>query len=111
MLIVEPGGFRTPFASRVVTPSQLENGFSDSYKGTPVEQMVNLHRQITSIPDFFKGDPEKAARAIINATITGHDYLRMPLGTDCVLALESKIGELQRDLEATRSIATATDVD
>lgn len=108
---MEPGAFRTPFSSRIITTSHLENGFSDGYKGTAVEQMVTGSRQLTSIPDYVKGDPDKAAQAIIKATVSGYDYLRMPLGKDCVVALESKIGELQRDLEATRAIATATDVD
>lgn len=111
VLIVEPGAFRTPFSSRVIYPAQFENGFSEGYKGTAVEQMVTGFRQITSIPDFVKGDPDKAARAIIQAIVTGYDYLRMPLGKDCVVALEDKIGELQRDLEATRPIATSTDID
>ncbi|KAJ5657860.1 Glucose/ribitol dehydrogenase [Penicillium longicatenatum] len=111
VLIVEPGAFRTPFSSRIITPSQFENGFSEAYKGTAVEQMVTLTQQLASMPDYVKGDPDKAAQAIIKATVTGYNYLRMPLGTDCVVALESKIAELQRDLEATRLIATSTDVD
>ncbi|KAJ5612140.1 NAD(P)-binding protein [Penicillium lagena] len=111
VLIVEPGAFRTPFSSRIIIPAQFENGFSEGYKGTVVEQMVAGTRQMMSIPGFVKGDPDKAARAIIQATVTGYDYLRMPLGKDCVDALESKIGELQRDLEATRPIATSTDID
>ncbi|KAJ5663532.1 Glucose/ribitol dehydrogenase [Penicillium longicatenatum] len=111
VLIVEPGAFRTPFSSRIIIPSQFENGFSEVYKGTAVEQMVTLTQQLASMPDYVKGDPDKAAQVIIKATVTGYNYLRMPLGTDCVVALESKIAELQRDLEATRSIATSTDVD
>ncbi|KAE8155696.1 NAD(P)-binding protein [Aspergillus tamarii] len=111
VLIVEPGAFRTPFSSRILTPGQFENGISEGYKGTAVEQMVNGTRHIMSVPDFVKGDPDKAARVIINATVEGYGYLRMPLGKDCVVALESKIGDLQRDLEATRSIATTTDID
>ncbi|KIN02952.1 hypothetical protein OIDMADRAFT_52772 [Oidiodendron maius Zn] len=113
VLIVEPGAFRTPFSSRIITPAQYNssNGFSEAYKGTTVEQMVTASRNIMSIPDFVKGDPDKAAQAIIEAVIGGHDYLRLPLGQDCVTALESKIGQLQRDLEATKPLATATDVD
>lgn len=111
VLIVEPGAFRTPFSSRIITPSRFENGFSEAYKGTAVEQMVAGFRRSPSIPDHFKGDPDKAAQAIIKATVTGYDYLRMPLGSDCVVALESKIADLQRDLEATRLIATGTDID
>lgn len=73
--------------------------------------MVTASRNITSIPDFVRGDPEKASQVIIKAVVGGHDYLRTPLGKDCVTALESKNGQLQSDLEATRAIATATDVD
>ncbi|KAJ6109968.1 Glucose/ribitol dehydrogenase [Penicillium sp. IBT 16267x] len=111
VLIVEPGAFRTPFSSRIIYPARVEEGFSEAYMGTAVEQMVVGFRQHTSIPDYFRGDPDKAAQAIIKATVTGYDYLRMPLGKDCVVALESKIAALQRDLEATRAIATGTDVD
>ncbi|RDW78749.1 SDR family oxidoreductase [Aspergillus mulundensis] len=112
VLIVEPGAFRTPFASRVRNPAHLEHGFSEGYQGTVLDQMVTAHRGMKkSIPDGFKGDPDKAARAIVDVVMLGYDYLRLPLGTDCVVALEDKIGQLQRDLEATRSIAAATDVD
>ncbi|KAL4768304.1 hypothetical protein BDW60DRAFT_219792 [Aspergillus nidulans var. acristatus] len=111
VLIVEPGAFRTPFASRVLTPTQFEHGFSEGYRDTVLQQMVTAHRSIKSIPDHFKGDPDKAARAILSAIASGHEYLRLPLGMDCVAALEDKIGQLQRDLAATRAIATATDVD
>ncbi|KAK6608875.1 hypothetical protein H4I96_03573 [Botrytis cinerea] len=110
VLIVEPGAFRTPFASRIRTPAQYQvsNGFSESYKGTAVEQMVNGTVNIMSIPDFVKGDPDKAARAVVKAVIGGHNYLRMPLGPDCVTALEDKIRHLQEDLNATKSIALGT---
>ncbi|RAL05333.1 SDR family oxidoreductase [Aspergillus ibericus CBS 121593] len=111
VLIVEPGAFRTPFSTRILTPALYKNGFSEGYKGTAVEQMVSWFRRITSISEFANGDPDKAAQAIIQVITRGYDYLRMPLGTDCVVALESKIGELQKNLEATRSIATSTDVD
>ncbi|PYI05573.1 NAD(P)-binding protein [Aspergillus sclerotiicarbonarius CBS 121057] len=110
VLIVEPGAFRTPFSTSIRNPALFEKGFSEGYKGTAVDQMVSGFRQITSISDFAKGDPDKAAQAIVQATATGYDYLRMPLGTDCVVELENRIGELQRDLEATRAIATSTDV-
>ncbi|EXJ92377.1 hypothetical protein A1O3_00927 [Capronia epimyces CBS 606.96] len=112
VLIVEPGAFRTPFSSKIITPAQYDgnNGFSEAYKDTPMAQMVAGSRNL-STPDMCKGDPDKAAQAILKAVVGGHDYLRLPLGVDCVAALESKIGQLQSDLEATRSIAIATAVD
>lgn len=111
VLIVEPGVFGTPFTSRIITPAQFENGFSEGYQGTLVEQMVAGTQQMMSIPGFVEGDPDKAAREIVKATITDYDYLRLLLGKGCVIALEPKIGDLQRDLEVTRPIATATNVD
>lgn len=59
----------------------------------------------------MRGCPDKAGRAIVNAVDDGHDYLRMILGSDCVAALEQKLGSLHHDLEATRSIAMSTDID
>ncbi|KAL4949091.1 hypothetical protein BDW69DRAFT_82147 [Aspergillus filifer] len=111
VLIVEPGAFRTPFAGRCLIPSYLENGFSDAYKGTAVDQMVSMSRAWTDKSEFLKGDPDKAGRAIVQAASTDYKYLRLPLGPDCVAALELKIGDLQGDLEATRVIATSTDAD
>ncbi|KAL4807781.1 hypothetical protein BDV18DRAFT_151670 [Aspergillus unguis] len=113
-LIVEPGAFRTPFASRVILPSTLENGYSDGYKGTAVEEMIRAcaWQGMDSFPADFKGDPEKAAAAIVGVVQDGeYEFLRLPLGTDCVGALESKIWQLWRDLDATRRIATSTDID
>ena len=113
VLIVEPGAFRTPFSTRIITPAQYESsgGFSEAYRGTAVEQMVTGFRNMTTIPDSVRGDPDKAARAILKAVDGGHDYLRLPLGGDCIGALETKIGELKRDLDATKAIASSTDVD
>lgn len=113
VLVVQPGGYRTVFSRRIITPAQYESGsgFSEAYKGTAVEQMVNASRNLTSIPDFIKGDSDKAAQAIVKAVLDGHEYLRLPLGKDCAAALEYKIGDVQEDLDATRAIATATDGD
>ncbi|KAL4801001.1 NAD(P)-binding protein [Aspergillus venezuelensis] len=111
VLIVEPGAFRTPFAGRCLTPSYLKNGFSDAYKEMAVDQMISMSRAWTNDSQFLKGDPDKAGRAIVQAASTDYKYLRLPLGPDCVAALDLKIGKLQRDLEATRAIATSTDAD
>ena len=68
-------------------------------------------RDVVEFSKLVKGDPDKAARVIVEAVMGGHDCLRLPLGKDCVAALETKIGELQRDLESTREIAITTDMD
>ncbi|KAF3403500.1 Retinol dehydrogenase 8 [Penicillium rolfsii] len=113
VLIVEPGAFRTPFASRIITPAKYRDtgGFSAEYQGTAVDQMVRGMTNSTEFMRLVKGDPQKAARAILNAVESGHEYLRLPLGADCVVALESKIESLQRDLELTREVARSTGAD
>ncbi|GES57093.1 NAD(P)-binding protein [Aspergillus terreus] len=113
VLIVEPGAFRTPFASRVLTPAQYASagGFSEAYRGTAVAQMVAATCNMKEMPAWIKGDPGRAARAILGAVGNGHDYLRLRLGSDCVAALESKMLAWNKDLEDTRCIATSTDVD
>lgn len=110
---MEPGAFRTPFSTRLRTPAAHKStgGVSDAYVGTPVERMVRGSHDIKAIPDFVRGDPEKAARAIYDAVVGGHEYLRLPLGGDCVTALEGKIESLKSDLESTRSVAMAMDVE
>ena len=113
VLIVEPGAFRTPFASRIITPAQHQEngGFSPGYEGTSVEKMVRGMSDTAQFLELIKGDPQKAARAILKAVEGGHEYLRLPLGVDCVVALESKIASLQRDLDVTRELASSTGVD
>lgn len=110
---MEPGAFRTPFASRIITPAKYQDngGFSEGYTGTAVEHMVRGMTNNAEFMSLAKGDPQKAARAILDAVEEGHEYLRLPLGADCVVALESKIGSLQRDLDLTREVASATGVD
>ncbi|PWY81325.1 short-chain dehydrogenase/reductase SDR [Aspergillus eucalypticola CBS 122712] len=116
VLIVEPGAFRTPFPGRQVFPSGdgLEKGYSNVYKDTPVEEMMALSKDMDAATKWIKGDPEKAARALVVAVdngYAGYGFLRMPLGRDCVRVLEEKIAALQADLEATREVAMGTDVD
>ncbi|KAL4893097.1 NAD(P)-binding protein [Aspergillus ambiguus] len=112
VLIVAPGAFRTPFASRIITPAQHgTSGFSDAYRGTSVEEMVLGTSNLKEMLPSAKGDPVKAARAIVAAVGNGHDYLRLPLGPDCVAALETKIHTLKKDLEDTKAIATSTNID
>lgn len=115
VLIVEPGAFRTRFSTRLITPAAHEStkGFSEGYKGTPLEAMLAMSYGITDVPPkhYLKGDPVKGATEIVKAVDQGHEYLRMLLGPDCVQALEQKLGEWDNDFKATRAIAMSTDVD
>ncbi|KAI0427616.1 hypothetical protein F5Y09DRAFT_315733 [Xylaria sp. FL1042] len=115
VLIVEPGAFRTPFSTRLLTPAAHEGtgGFSEPYKGTALDAMVTMSKGITELPPphLVRGCPDKAAREIVKAVDNGYDYLRMILGPDCVAAMDQKLGSLHHDFEATKAIAMSTDVD
>lgn len=110
---MEPGAFQTPFSKRIITPAQYHNtgGFSEAYRGTAVEQMILQTRTMADIPGAIQGDPAKAAKAILTTVSDGHDFLRLPLGEDCISALETKIEGLKRDLAATKEIALRTGFD
>ncbi|KAI0164121.1 NAD(P)-binding protein [Xylariaceae sp. FL1272] len=108
VLIVEPGGFRTTFTSTgIVEP------VNEAYKGTELDKALTLVHNFDDegLDTYFKGDTAKAAQAILNAIVDGHDgYLRLVLGPDCVAAMEQKIAELQRDLDATREVSMSTNL-
>ncbi|KAI8627219.1 NAD(P)-binding protein [Xylariaceae sp. FL1651] len=109
VLIVEPGGFRTTFTSRGIV-----DAVNEAYKGTELDAAISLVNNFDEegLDNYFRGDTAKAARAILNAIVHGHDgYLRLVLGPDCVTAMEQKIAELQRDLDATREVSMSTNLD
>lgn len=110
VLIVEPGGFRTTFTSRGIVDTTV----NEAYKGTELDAAITLvtNWDEDGLNDYFRGDTAKAARAILNSIVDGHDgYLRLVLGPDCVAAMEQKIAELQRDLDATREVSMSTNLD
>ncbi|CAJ2507200.1 Uu.00g083860.m01.CDS01 [Anthostomella pinea] len=109
VLIVEPGGFRTTFTSRGIVDL-----LNEAYKGTELDKAITLVSNFDEdgLDKYFRGDTAKAARAIIDAIVDGHDgYLRLVLGPDCLAAMEQKIAELQRDIDATREAALSTNLD
>ncbi|KAI0407736.1 hypothetical protein F4802DRAFT_525333 [Xylaria palmicola] len=115
VLIVEPGSFRTHWTANMKTPIAHEStrGFSEGYKGTIVEKWVAPAHAVKieeeTLPNFIRGDPDKAAKAIVEAVVEGHDYFRLLLGPDCVKAAEGKMEELRSDLDATRQVSMSTD--
>lgn len=109
VLIVEPGGFRTPFTS-----TGIVDDVNEAYKGTELDKAIRLVKNFDEegLKNYFRGDTAKAGRAILNAIVDGHDgYLRLVLGPDCVAAMEQKIAELQRDLDATREVSMSTNLE
>jgi len=113
VLIVEPGGFRTKFASQCIVP---EKPLPEEYKGSFCEQVLNL---VKSPPAGFQlpGDVEKGCQAIFDVVMkTGQaegmeEFLRLPLGKDGSARWEIKLADLKRTLDATEKIWSSTDCD
>ncbi|RMI33604.1 oxidoreductase [Nocardia stercoris] len=102
VLIVEPGSFRTGFA----TPSALHfTGEIADYADT-----VGAVRTALSDSDQQQaGDPAKAAAAVIATVGQPNPPLRLVLGPDAVGAVRGKIAAVAADLEATAHLGLATD--
>jgi len=54
------------------------------------------------------GDPQKAARAIIDAVDAGCPTLRLPLGADAVQSIRDKLAKVSADVDRTEAVARAT---
>ncbi|PGG99841.1 hypothetical protein AJ79_08393 [Helicocarpus griseus UAMH5409] len=109
VLLVEPGAFRTGFASAILAPA---SGTCKAYQGTPLAQVQDYLREINGKQP---GDPIKAAARIIEVvTGTGMgagktELLRLPLGPDCMQRARSKVQALKENLDAMEEIAMSTD--
>jgi NAD(P)-dependent dehydrogenase (short-subunit alcohol dehydrogenase family) len=105
VVIVEPGPFRTKFAS---TSVKLADKRMDEYKTTPVAQMYHY---ISRIDGRQEGDPVKGATAIVDYVHNNNAPLRLPLGKHSLDAIRAKLTAVEKDLQANESIALRTMVD
>ncbi len=98
LTIVEPGPFRTSFAG---AGFGLAAHVIEAYNGT-----AGVFRErIKGVDGKQEGDPQKAARAIIQLTEQTAPPLRLPLGKIAVGTIAAKIDSVQKDLEAGRAVA------
>ena len=56
-----------------------------------------------------RGDPTKAATAIVDVTEVDEPPLRLQLGADSIERIEAKLDLVQRELAQWRSVALSTD--
>ncbi|MBK8725526.1 MAG: SDR family NAD(P)-dependent oxidoreductase [Holophagaceae bacterium] len=99
--IIEPGPFRTDFAGRsLVNPPPMA-----AYAAT----VGPTRRYVTDIDGRQKGDPVRAARAMIRLVEEGSDALRIPMGKAAVDRLRVKLRQVTRELEAGEAAALAMD--
>ena len=96
--IVEPGPFRTNFASNKL--GQAKQVIAD-YANTAGA----FRNKLKSVHGKQEGDPVKAAQAIINLVDSENPTLRLPLGKVALMTIGMKLDSVKSDLESNRVIA------
>ena len=104
MLIVEPGAFRTQFASAgALKHMPAMEAYAETVGGTRAFARGMHGTQ--------SGDPLKAAEAVSRALAAEKTPLRLQLGADAVDAVRGHALQLLGDLEAWESVSRSTAVE
>jgi len=101
--IVEPGYFRTDF----LDGSSLH--WAEAIIGEYATTAGQMRDHSAAVNHEQPGDPEAAARIIVALGGQPDVPLRLPLGTDCVDRIESKLKSVAAELERTRAQSLSTD--
>jgi NAD(P)-dependent dehydrogenase (short-subunit alcohol dehydrogenase family) len=101
--VVEPGYFRTDFLdsnSVAVSPPTIAD----------YEQTAGVVRQKAAVISHNQpGDPKKLAKVLVDFADVPNPPIRLPLGSDTVAAVESKLKADAELLAKWRSVAVSTD--
>lgn len=103
VMIVEPGGFRTDFAGR--SRALASRPIAD-YEDSPVGA---CKRTLDEHAGHERGDPARAAQAILQAMDASEPPLRLLLGADAVGYVLAKHGAQQAEIGRWLALSTATD--
>ena len=100
--VIEPGYFRTEFlaSGSLAVPSNP----IDAYKEVRDSQAAHQN----DINNQQPGDPAKGCDVIIAVAESEHAPLHLFLGPDAYSLAETKISDVQRDMETWSALATAT---
>jgi len=102
--VVEPGPFRTAFAGRSLAVAARE---IDDYAATAGAWRRDLRARAGTQP----GDPDKAARVIIEAVDAAEPPLHLVLGVQAMTRADEKLRALLGEIERWRGPSAATDFD
>lgn len=100
VLIVEPGAFRTSLFGSAFRVMQPLAAYAKSVGAT--------RDYAASIEGKQAGDPQKAARAIVDAALAAESPLRLPLGADAVDGIRAKLAQVAGDVDRTEAVARST---
>ena len=95
--IVEPGAFRTEFNASALDVAK--NIIPGVYAST--EQFLGWLKENDGKQP---GDPRKAARAIIKVAESENPPLRLPLGEDATVTIETKLEAVRKDIAPWRQL-------
>lgn len=100
--LIEPGPFRTGFISRCM---EVGDQPLEAYAGS-----AGRFRQMLERMDGKQvGDPERAAKLIVDLVERGHTGLRVPLGKYAVKKVKDRAASVLREVESIEAEAAATD--
>ncbi|KAK2023932.1 NAD(P)-binding protein [Colletotrichum zoysiae] len=117
-LIVEPGGFRTSFASN---SSKADGGVTEDYQKR-ISAWIDIVDGAGNDPNMVNGDPELFGQRILEAVEGSEAFqevwaqhniekpLRLQLGSDCYAIFGEKLKDILSDYERVAAIAKSTDV-
>ncbi|MET7927005.1 oxidoreductase [Streptomyces sp. NPDC005349] len=100
--IIEPGAFRTDWAGK---------GLRRAAERSPVYAALAERgdRGMSRLDGEQQGDPDRAAAAIIAAVEADSPPRRLPLGSDAVAAVRSKLNSMERELDDWQDVSLSTD--
>ncbi|HEY0238359.1 MAG TPA: oxidoreductase [Friedmanniella sp.] len=103
-MVVEPGGFRTDFAGRSLT--QSAEAIAD-YADTAGKR----RKENDTVHGTQKGDPAKAAGALIEAVESDHPPFMLLLGNDASDGFRAALNALLTEVDTWESLSRSTDFD
>jgi NAD(P)-dependent dehydrogenase (short-subunit alcohol dehydrogenase family) len=103
-MVVEPGGFRTDFAGRSLTQSAQPIADYADTAGKRRKEHDTVH-------GTQKGDPAKAATALIQAVESGKAPFMLLLGNDASDGFRYALDTLRAEVDAWEEVSRSTDFD
>jgi NAD(P)-dependent dehydrogenase (short-subunit alcohol dehydrogenase family) len=99
--IVEPGGFRTDWAGSSMRVDAIQADYDQTVGA--------FHRQLREHADAVRGDPARAARAILTLADMPEPPLRLLLGTDALFLAHMIAAERAAEDAKWRPLSASTD--